>query len=68
MKTSKVKHEHNSQLAELSPETQFPDNVTEVKVRVNGADRILSLSVYVNSWDSFFLQGPAVTDDFMADR
>ncbi|MDX5405685.1 MAG: AbrB/MazE/SpoVT family DNA-binding domain-containing protein [Chromatiaceae bacterium] len=65
MKTGKVKHESNAQLVELPPEAQFPDNVTEVTVRVNGADRILSPTA--NSWDSFFLQDLPVTDDFMPD-
>ena len=65
MKTGNVKHEHNLQVVELPPETQFPDNVAEVKVRVNGADRILSPTA--NSWNSFFLQGQPATDDFMAD-
>lgn len=65
MKTGKVIHKHNAQLVELTTEAQFPDNVTEVTVRVNGADRILSPAT--KSWDSFFLQGTQVTDDFMAD-
>lgn len=64
MKTSKVKHEHNAQLVELPPEAQFPDSVTQVTVRINGADRILS--PVTKNWDSFFLQGLSVTDDFMA--
>lgn len=64
MKIGKLKHEHNAQLVELPPEAQFPDNVSEVTVRINGADRILS--PVTKSWDSFFLQGLPVTDDFMA--
>lgn len=65
MKTCKVKHESNTQLVELPPEVQFPDHVTEVTIRINGADSILSPAS--KSWDSFFLQGTQVTDDFMAD-
>lgn len=65
MKTGKVKHESNAQLVELPPDAQFPNNVTEVTVRVNGTDRILSPAA--KSWDSFFLEGMPVTDDFMAE-
>ncbi|MDP2716289.1 type II toxin-antitoxin system VapB family antitoxin [Rheinheimera sp.] len=65
MAIGKVINYNNSQLVELPAEAHFPDSVTQVTVRVNGTDRILSPAT--NSWDSFFKQGPAVTDDFMAE-
>jgi antitoxin VapB len=35
-------------------------------VRVRGRERIIT--PIENTWDHFFLNGPAVTDDFMAER
>ncbi|PKM21139.1 MAG: AbrB/MazE/SpoVT family DNA-binding domain-containing protein [Gammaproteobacteria bacterium HGW-Gammaproteobacteria-15] len=65
MTIGKVVNHDNSQLIELPLEARFPDGVTQVTVRVNGTDRILFPTA--NSWDSFFKQGPLVTDDFMAE-
>jgi antitoxin VapB len=63
MTICKVINHNNSRIVELPAEAHFPDGITEVTVRVNGSDRILSPAA--NSWDSFFKQGPVVTDDFM---
>ena len=63
MSICKVINHNNSQIVELPAEAHFPDSVTQVTVRLNGTDRILSPAT--NSWDSFFKQGPVVTDDFM---
>lgn len=65
MTIGKVINHNNSQIVELPPEAHFPNSVTQVTVRVNGTDRILTPAA--NSWDSFFKQGPVVTDDFMAE-
>jgi antitoxin VapB len=65
MTTGKVINHNNSQLIELPLEAHFPNDVTQVTVRANGTDRILSPAA--NSWDSFFKHGPMVTDDFMAE-
>lgn len=53
MATGKVINYYNSQLVELPTEAHFPDSVTQVTVRLNGTDRILSPTA--NSWDSFLL-------------
>ncbi len=66
MDTGTVFKNNNTQAVRLPVEARFPDDVKKVVVRVVGKDRILT--PVVNSWDSFFLQGPAVTDDFMAER
>jgi len=66
MTICKVINHNSSQLVELPPEAHFPDGVTQVTVRVNGTDRILSPAT--NSWDSFFKQGPVATDDFITER
>jgi|TARA_B100000959_G_C14510263_1_gene431047 antitoxin VapB len=46
--------------------TRFPDGVKKVTVRVLGKDRVLS--PVDNTWDSFFLSGDRVSDDFMHER
>lgn len=66
MDTGTVFKNNNTQAVRLPVEARFPDDVKKVVVRVVGKDRILT--PVANSWDSFFLQGPAVTDDFMAER
>lgn len=57
---------NNTQAVCLPLEACFPDNVKKVSVRIVGHDRILT--PVNNTWDSFFLQGNAVTDDFMDER
>ena len=53
----------------LPAEARFPESVKKVRVRVVGADRIVT--PVEQSWDSFFHPAagtPVVTDDFMAER
>jgi len=57
---------NRTQAVRLPADTRFPDGIKKVSVRVVGPDRILS--PVDKSWDSFFLSGEAVTDDFMAER
>ncbi|MFN3711325.1 MAG: type II toxin-antitoxin system VapB family antitoxin [Alishewanella aestuarii] len=66
MDTGTVFKNNNTQAVRLPVEARFPDDVKKVVVRVVGKDRILT--PIANSWDSFFLQGTAVTDDFMTER
>lgn len=66
MDTGTVFKNNNTQAVRLPVEARFPDDVKKVVVRVVGKDRILT--PVSNSWDSFFLQGTAVTDDFMTER
>lgn len=66
MDTGTVFKNNNTQAVRLPVEARFPDDVKKVAVRVVGKDRILT--PVANSWDSFFLQGTAVTDDFMTER
>ena len=63
MLIGKVLTQGTTQLVELPPVAEFPNSVTEVTIRLNGPDRILSPTH--KSWDSFFLQGAAVSEDFM---
>ncbi len=66
METGTVFKNNSTQAVRLPVDARFPDNVKKVSVRVVGQDRILT--PVANTWDSFFLQGTAVTDDFMTER
>jgi len=66
METGTVFKNNSTQAVRLPVDARFPDHVKKVSVRVIGQDRILT--PVASTWDSFFLQGPAVTDDFMIER
>jgi antitoxin VapB len=57
---------HLTQIVRLPPEARLPDEVKRVFVKVRGRDRIIT--PIENTWDHFFLSGPAVTEDFMNSR
>ncbi len=57
---------NRTQAIRLPVEQRFPDEVKRVYVRSLGQDRVLSPVDHV--WDSFFLAGASVTDDFMVER
>lgn len=57
---------NRTQSVRLPAETRFPEGVKKVIVRVVGKDRIIS--PVENLWDSFFLSGDNVSDDFMTER
>jgi antitoxin VapB len=57
--------DHHEQTVRLPAELRLPDGVSRVQVSARGVDRILSPVGY--SWDSFFLNGPRASDDFMAE-
>ncbi len=61
-----VSRSSGTQVVTLPDEVCFPDGVKEVIVRVVGHDRILS--PVDHAWDTFFLSGERVTDDFMTER
>ena len=66
MGTGTVFKNNSTQAVRLPVDARFPDNVKKVSVRIVGQDRILT--PVANTWDSFFLYGTAVTDDFMTER
>jgi len=66
MPTTTVFRNNRTQAVRLTAEARLPEGVTRVQVRVVGRDRVIS--PLENSWDSFFLGGPAVTDDFLPQR
>ena len=66
MTTSTVFIRKLTQAVYLPTDTRFPDSVKKVDVRIRGNERIIS--PVESEWDSFFLNGPTVTDDFMNER
>ncbi len=66
MTTTTVFTNNRSQAIRLPAKLRLPDTVKKVEVRARGQDRIISPAGH--SWDSFFLDGPQVSDDFMAER
>jgi antitoxin VapB len=57
---------NRSQAVRIPADLRLPDSVKEVEVRACGQERIIA--PVGRSWDSFFLDGPAVSDDFLAER
>ncbi len=63
---SKLFLSNRSQAVRIPADLRLPDSVKEVEVRACGQERIIA--PVGRSWDSFFQQGPAVSDDFMVER
>ena len=57
---------NRSQAVRIPADLRLPDSVKEVEVRACGQERIIA--PVGRSWDSFFLEGPGVSDDFLAER
>lgn len=57
---------NRSQAVRLPADVRLPEGVKKVQVRARGVDRIIS--PVGRSWDEFFLNGPQVSDDFLAER
>ena len=57
---------NRSQAIRLPAELRLPDTVKRVDVRARGCERIIA--PLGQTWDSFFLDGPPVADDFMENR
>lgn len=57
---------NRSQAIRLPAELQFPDRVKRVDVRARGCERIIA--PLGQTWDSFFLDGPQLSDDFLEER
>ena len=66
MSASTVFTDNRSQAVRLPADCRLPDNVKRVDVRSNGHERIIS--PVGQKWDSFFLNGPVVSEDFMSER
>lgn len=57
---------NRSQAVRLPAELRLPEGVKRVQVRALGTDRIIS--PIDHTWDTFFMNGPEVTEDFMVER
>lgn len=66
MATSSVFTNNRTQAVRLPVELRLPEGVKKVDVRARGNERIIS--PVDQTWDSFFLDGPEVSDDFMLER
>jgi len=66
MATSTVFINNRTQAVRLPAELRLPDDVKRVDVRARGNERIIS--PVGQSWDSFFLDRTAVSEDFMEER
>jgi len=66
MSVSTVFINNRTQAVRLPLDVRLPEGVSKVEVRVRGNERIIA--PLGQSWDSFFLSGPSVSDDFMPER
>jgi antitoxin VapB len=66
MTTSTVFTNNRTQAVRLPAELRFPDEIKQVNVRALGNERIIT--PLTETWDSFFLSVPAVSQDFMEAR
>lgn len=66
MSTTTVFTNNRSQAVRLPVDARFPEGVKKVQVRARGNERIIS--PVGQTWDSFFLDGSQVTDDFLPQR
>jgi antitoxin VapB len=66
MTISTVFINNRSQAVRLPAALRLPDNVKRVDIRARGCERVIA--PVGQTWDSFFLDSPAVADDFMETR
>ena len=57
---------NRTQAVRIPLDVRLPEGVHKVEVRARGNERIIS--PVGQTWDSFFLNGPAVSDDFLTER
>ena len=62
---TKVFHNHKTQAVRLPKAVELPESVKEVEITAVGNCRIIA--PVEASWDEWF-EGPAVSEDFLADR
>ena len=57
---------NRTQAVRLPLDVRLPAGVHKVEIRVKGHERIIA--PLGQSWDSFFLDGPTVSEDFLPER
>lgn len=66
MRTGSVFLNNKTQAVRLPTDSRFPDDVKQVHIIKKGRDRLLT--PVDATWDSFFLSGESVSDDFLPER
>lgn len=66
MAISTVFINNRTQAVRLPAEVRLPEGVKRVSVRAIGNERIIA--PVESAWDSFFMNGPQVSDDFLPER
>lgn len=57
---------NRTQAVRLPVDARLPEGVHKVAIRARGNERIIA--PLDQSWDSFFLDGSSVSDDFLPER
>jgi antitoxin VapB len=57
---------NRTQAIRLPVDVRLPEGVRKVAIRIKGNERIIA--PVGEAWDNFFLNGPAVSDDFLPER
>lgn len=57
---------NRSQAVRIPLDVRLPEGVHKVEIRAKGNERIIA--PLGQTWDSFFLGGPSVSDDFLPER
>ena len=57
---------NRTQAVRLPLDVRFPEGVHKVDIRVKGQERIIA--PLGQSWDTFFLDGQRLSDDFLSER
>jgi len=57
---------NRTQAVRIPLDMRLPEGVQKVDIRAKGKERIIA--PLGQSWDSFFLGGPAVSEDFLPER
>ena len=57
---------NRNQAVRLPLDVRLPEGVQKVDIRVKGNERIIA--PLGQTWESFFLGGPKVSDDFLPER
>jgi antitoxin VapB len=66
MSISTVFVNNRTQAVRLPLDVRLPEGIQKVEIRARGNERIIS--PLGQTWDSFFLGGPKVSDDFLPER
>ncbi|MGA0953745.1 MAG: type II toxin-antitoxin system VapB family antitoxin [Burkholderiaceae bacterium] len=57
---------NRTQAVRLPLDDRLPEGVQKLKIRARGQERIIA--PVDQTWDTFFLDGPVVSDDFLTER